>query len=138
MLHDLFLNCPHRIKENVEQGTSRIYMQFDRLLQQQFPLDSPNYPLQLKSPADFAKRLHVHVNHLNHSIKAETGKTTNSLIKEKIFQEAQLLLKYTDWDIAEVGYALGFEEPAYFNTFFKKYKQTTPLQFRKALQLDSL
>ncbi|MEO7490508.1 MAG: helix-turn-helix domain-containing protein, partial [Ferruginibacter sp.] len=40
------------------------------------------------------------------------------------------LLKHTDWNVSEIGYCLGFEEPAHFNHFFKKLTSTTPTAFR--------
>jgi len=109
----------------------RLYKQFDELLNRQFPLDSPAYPLVLKTAADFANELNVHVNHLNSSIKAVTQHTTTTLIKGRVFEESKKLLRYTDWDIAQVGYTLGFEEPTHFNNFFKKYANTSPLKFKQ-------
>lgn len=52
------------------------------------------------------------------------------LIKNRIFKESKKLLRYTDWDIAQVGYTLGFEEPTHFNNFFKKYANTSPSKFK--------
>lgn len=115
---------------NSNNSFTRIYRLFDDLLNQQFPLDSPAYPLQLKKPIDFANYLNIHVNHLNASIKKATNKTTSQLIKARILNEAKNLLFHTNWDIAEVGYTLGFEQPSYFNNFFKKLTKTTPKQFR--------
>ncbi|WP_334127087.1 helix-turn-helix domain-containing protein [Empedobacter brevis] len=109
----------------------RLYKKFDELLNTQFPLDSPAHPLLLKTPADFSHQLNVHVNHLNSSVKSVTNQTTTQIIKQKIIEEAKSLLRYTDWDIAEVGYTLGFEEPAHFNNFFKKHTQTSPLKFKQ-------
>jgi AraC-like DNA-binding protein len=40
------------------------------------------------------------------------------------------LLKHTNWNIAEISYSLGFEEPAHFNNFFKKQTNKTPSSFR--------
>ncbi|MFV0143729.1 MULTISPECIES: helix-turn-helix domain-containing protein [Empedobacter] len=75
----------------------------------------------MKTPADFATKLNIHVNQLNLSVKSVTKQTTTQIIKQKIVEEAKNLLLYTDWDIAQVGYKLGFEEPAHFNNFFKKH-----------------
>ena len=109
----------------------RLYRLFDELLNQQFPLDSPAYPLELKTASDYAESLNVHVNHLNSSVKSISQRTTTQLIKEKIFEESKNLLTYTNWDIAEVGYTLGFDQPAHFNNFFKKQAQISPLKFRQ-------
>ncbi len=114
-----------------QSGSARMYRLFDELLHKQFPLDSPAYPLELRTAADFAARLNVHVNHLNASVKAVTNLTTTQIIKRKIFEEAKNLLKYTDWNVAEIGYTLGFDEPAHFNNFFKKNAEVSPLKFRQ-------
>eukprot|EP01132_Coremiostelium_polycephalum_P018982 gene18982-22594_t len=87
----------------------------------------------LKTANDYAKRLSVHANHLNRSVKEVTGKTTTTLISERITREAQALLSHTDWNIAQVAYSLGFEYPAYFNNFFKKHTGITPGDARAAL-----
>ncbi|WP_313578806.1 helix-turn-helix transcriptional regulator [Chishuiella sp.] len=109
----------------------RLFRKFDELLNNQFPLGSPANPLLLKSPSDFASQLNVHVNHLNSSIKSVTGQTTTQILKKKIVEESKKLLMFTDWDISQVGYTLGFDEPAYFNNFFKKYTNISPLKYRQ-------
>ncbi|MBO6211672.1 helix-turn-helix domain-containing protein [Algoriella sp.] len=119
------------VEINENPANVRLYRLFDELLNKQFPLDSPAYPLQLKQASDYATQLNVHVNHLNSSIKSVTNKTTTQLIKDKIYNEAKNLLIFTDWDIAEVGYTLGFEQPSHFNNFFKKYGNVSPLKFRQ-------
>lgn len=100
------------------------------MLDAQFPVDSPVHAISLKTPADFANQLHVHVNHLNHIIRQYTGKTTSQLIAEKRLAESLSLLKNTDWTIAEIGYSLGFDYPQHFNAFFKKIAGKNPKAYR--------
>ena len=45
--------------------------------------------------------------------------------------EAKALLQHTDWTIADIAYALGFEYPTYFNIFFKKKEGRAPSALRK-------
>ncbi|MTG97277.1 MULTISPECIES: helix-turn-helix domain-containing protein [Myroides] len=116
-----------------QSPADRLYRLFDNALDNQFPLDSPAYPLLLKTPKDFAQLLNVHVNHLNAIVKKNTGNTTTQVIKNRVFEEAKNLLKHTTWDIAEIGYTLGFDHPTHFNNFFKKYASITPLQFKNTL-----
>ena len=82
--------------------------------------------MQFKTAQEFANRLSVHVNHLNRSVKEITGKPTSAHIAERIITEAKALLIHTDWTIAEIGYALGFEYPAYFNNYFKRLTGIVP------------
>lgn len=109
---------------------SRITAVFTELLERQFPIESPSQRFTLRSANDFAMQLAVHVNHLNRAIKETTGKTTSEHIFDRIISEAKALLKHTNWNISEISYCLGFEEPAHFNNFFKKQVALTPSAFR--------
>lgn len=109
---------------------SRITSVFTELLERQFPIESPSQRFSLRSANDFARRLSMHVNHLNRAIRETTGKTTTDHIAERLLSEAKSLLRHTDWNIAEIGYCLGFEEPTHFNNFFKKQTRLTPSSFR--------
>ncbi|MDR6562460.1 AraC-like DNA-binding protein [Arcicella sp. BE140] len=111
-------------------ANSRITAVFTELLERQFPIESPSQRFSLRSAKDFAEKLYVHVNHLNRAIKITTGKTTTDLITERLINEARALLKHTDWNISEISYCLGFEEPAHFNNFFRKQLQMNPSAYR--------
>jgi AraC-like DNA-binding protein len=111
-------------------ANARITAVFTELLERQFPIDSPSQRFTLRSASDFAEKLSVHVNHLNRAIRLTTGKTTTDHIAERLTSEAKALLKHTDWNISEISYCLGFEEPAHFNHFFKKQTTVTPSAFR--------
>ncbi|TSD66383.1 helix-turn-helix domain-containing protein [Inquilinus sp. KBS0705] len=119
--------------ENLYQhpdANSRITAIFTELLERQFPIESPSQRFSLRSAKDFADQLSVHVNHLNRAIRQTTGKTTTAHIFERLTSEAKVLLRHTNWNVAEISYSLGFEEPAHFNNFFKKQTSTTPSSFR--------
>jgi AraC family transcriptional regulator, transcriptional activator of pobA len=115
-----------------QNAAARIASVFLELLERQFPIESTDNPLQLKSAQDFAKGLSVHVNYLNSAVKEVTGKTTTEHIAERIISEAKALLQHTDWNITEIAYALGFEYPTYFNNFFKKRTGQIPKSIRAA------
>ncbi|HEY4207823.1 MAG TPA: helix-turn-helix transcriptional regulator [Puia sp.] len=111
-------------------ANARITAVFKELLERQFPIESPSQHFELRSASDYADRLNVHVNHLNRAIKVCTGRTTTGHILERLLSEAKALLKHTDWNISEISYCLGFEEPAHFSHFFKKQTSMTPGAFR--------
>lgn len=111
-------------------ANSRITSVFTELLERQFPIESPAQRFGLRSAKDFADQLSVHVNHLNRAIRQTTGKTTTDHIMERLASEAKALLRHTNWNVSEISYSLGFEEPAHFNNFFKKQTQITPSAFR--------
>jgi len=101
-------------------------------LERQFPIESAERPLQLRTAQDYAQYLSVHINYLNSAVKEITGKSTTTHIAERITGEAKALLQHTDWNISEIAYALGFEYPTYFNNFFKKRTGAVPKSMRPA------
>jgi AraC family transcriptional activator of pobA len=132
---NLIVHEAHKLKPvgghlNHSNASSRIATLFLELLERQFPIDSPDYALKLRTAADYAGKLSVHVNHLNRAVKEVTGKTTTTHIAERVVKEAKALLRHTDWNIADIAYSLGFEYPAYFNNFFKKQTAANPKTFR--------
>ena len=111
-------------------ASQRISTLFLELLERQFPIDDNHQTVSLRSASDYANQLNVHVNHLNRAVKETTGKTTSTVIAERILQEAKIILKHSNWSVAEIAYALGFTEVTHFNNFFKKHVQFSPLKFR--------
>lgn len=115
---------------SAQNASTRVASLFIELLERQFPIESPQQQLRLRSAKDYADRLAVHVNHLNTVLKEHTGKTTTYLITSRITQEAKYLLKQTDWNISEISNSLGFEEVAHFSNFFKRQTSFSPINFR--------
>ncbi|OJU53754.1 MAG: hypothetical protein BGN96_09155 [Bacteroidales bacterium 45-6] len=113
-----------------ERPKNDVAKRFFELLDRQFPVDSPKNSIPMKSPADFANELRVHVNHLNHCLKLHTGQSTSQLIGQRILQEAIELLRNADWSITEIGDSLGFEYTQHFNAFIKKHTGQSPKSFR--------
>ena len=133
LLHYAMKMQPGRHVEQPVSAAARITHAFRELLERQFPIDTTETELQLRTANDFAERLSVHVNHLNRALKEVTGKTTTEHIAERVVKEAMALLRHSDWNISQIAYGLGFEYPAYFNIFFKKHTGRTPLEARGAV-----
>lgn len=117
-------------EKTVSNASERITSLFSELLERQFPIESVQQKINLRTPGDFAKQLNIHNNYLNKVLKSATGKTTSALIAERFVLEARALLKHTNWTIAEISWSLGFEDPSYFIKFFKKNEKLTPNGFR--------
>lgn len=109
---------------------SRVATFFLELLERQFPIESTDRPLKLKTAQDYADNLAIHVNYLNRSVKEITGKSTTAHIAERIIAEARALLQHTNWSINDIAYSLGFQYPTYFNNYFKRMTATNPLSIR--------
>jgi len=130
ILHEALKLQPSEHYDEHKNAASRLTSVFLELLERQFPVESTDRPLQLKTAQDYANNLHVHVNYLNRAVKEVTGKRTTAHISERIISEAKALLQHTNWNIADVAYALGFEYPTYFNNYFKRITGTNPKSLR--------
>jgi len=116
-------------------ASKRVSDLFKELLERQFlprKMLHKNKSILLKTPAAFAGHLGIHVNHLNKALKQITGLTTSQLINRRILQEAQWLLKTSDWSQADIAWYLGYEEPNHFSRFFKRLAHQSPKTFRQA------
>ena len=117
--------------ESHPNASQRITELFIELLDRQFPVDYPNAILSLRTPADNANRLSVHVNHLNKVVKEITGKTTSEMIAERIIKECTQHLLHTNLSISEIAYSLGFETVSYFSKFYRKHTGKSPSEVRE-------
>ncbi|MCE7040489.1 AraC family transcriptional regulator [Dyadobacter sp. CY312] len=111
-------------------ASARVSSLFLELLERQFPIESMDQQLRLRTAKDYADTLSVHVNHLNKVLKENTGHTTTDLISERVVREAKIILKQTNWNISEIANCLGFEQVAHFSNFFKKQTEISPMAFR--------
>lgn len=132
ILHEAMKLQPSDQFDQQKNAASRIAAVFLELLERQFPVESPDKPIMLKTAQDYAQYLSVHVNYLNRMVKEATGKPTSNHIAERITGEAKALLQHTDWNIADIAYALGFEYPSYFNNYFKRVTGTNPRALRSS------
>lgn len=130
MIHYALKLQPSEVLSQHINANARITSIFTELLERQFPIENTSQQFTLRSAKDFADALAVHVNHLNRAIRETTGKTTTEHIAERLAIEAKALLRHTNWNVSEIGYCLGFQEPAHFNNFFKKHTSLTPSAFR--------
>lgn len=132
IIHEALKLQPAENFDQVKNAAHRITNVFLELLERQFPIESASRPLKLRTAQDYATALNLHVNYLNRAVKETTGKSTTTHISERIANEAKALLLHTDWNVADIGYALGFEYPTYFNNFFKRVTGTNPTSIRPA------
>lgn len=131
VIHEALRIQPSQNQPYFKNAATRITHLFMDLLERQFPIERTGEPLRLRTAQDFAKGLSVHVNYLNRSVKEITGKPTSVHIAGRITAEAKALLQNTDWSVADIADALGFEYPTYFNNYFKRVTGATPQSFRK-------
>ncbi|GGB81164.1 helix-turn-helix domain-containing protein [Dyadobacter sediminis] len=128
--HEAMKMQPSELNNAYVNGSERLSSLFYELLERQFPIESPEHKLKLKTAKDYAAKLGVHVNHLNRTLKEISGKTTTEHIIERILAQSKIMLRHSNWSIAEIAFCLGFEYPAYFNNLFKKQIGVTPKSYR--------
>ncbi|TNE67780.1 MAG: helix-turn-helix domain-containing protein [Alphaproteobacteria bacterium] len=81
--------------------------------------------------SDYAARLGVTPARLRAACQAVAGEAPIALLQARLISEAKRFLCYTDRTVAEVAYALGFDDPAYFSRLFTHRTGTTPGAYRR-------
>ncbi|WP_276133412.1 AraC family transcriptional regulator [Polluticoccus soli] len=84
-----------------------------------------------RQPAYYASQLNITEKKLNEVCKENSGENVSDYIKDRVLLEAKRLLHNTDHNIKEIAYFLGFEDPSYFNRFFRVNTGVTAGDFRK-------
>ncbi|MDK3018733.1 helix-turn-helix domain-containing protein [Pseudodonghicola flavimaris] len=84
--------------------------------------------------ADYAARLAVSPTHLNRVIRRATGRPASALIAERSLREARRLLIYTTLSAAQIGYELGYSDPAHFSRVFTRGTGLPPRAFRQRIE----
>lgn len=80
--------------------------------------------------ADYAELLFMAPKTISHKFKRLNLPQPNDVIKNRILLEAKRLLVHTNLTAKEVGYELGYEDPAYFSRLFVQKSGETPSAFR--------
>ncbi|MFP3590817.1 helix-turn-helix domain-containing protein [Chryseobacterium sp. SIMBA_038] len=110
--------------EGLIGGTKyKTVIQFKQLVQ-------ANYK-ELKLVKEYASLLNITPLYLNEIVKEITGFSASHWIHQEIIIEAQRLLYYTDLDIKQIAFQLGYEDYTYFSRFFKKNAGLTASKFRE-------
>ena len=78
----------------------------------------------------YARQLGLSAAHLNSLCKQQRNSTALKLIHQRILHEAQRQLIYSSKTVGEIAEQLGFDDPAYFNRFFKRANGSAPGRFR--------
>lgn len=80
----------------------------------------------------YAERLNITYARLNSACRIVAGKSALKLMHDRQMIEAKRNLLYTSMSVAEVGHAIGFQDPAYFCRFFTRHAGRSPGAFRAA------
>lgn len=115
-----------QLDQRTSGGRAQLFTRFRALVEQHY--------LEHWSLTDYAKALNVTPSKLNRVSKALAGRSAFELSQERLLLEARRRLVYIAAPVQRLAYELGFEDPAYFNRFFKKRTGMTPARFRREQQ----
>jgi two-component system response regulator YesN len=85
------------------------------------------YDLSLDLLSDYMK---VNPSYLSRVFRKKTGSSFVEFLVRIRMEKARTLLRQTELKIGEIGKKVGYLNPKYFCTIFKKYNQCTPAEFR--------
>lgn len=109
-------------KEESESTPDTTIIRFKQLIEENFTKE--------KNVSPYAEMLNMNPSCLNELSKRITGITAGELIRNRVIDETKKLLYSSRMSGKEIAYELGFDDPAYFSRFFKKYTGTTLKEFR--------
>lgn len=84
--------------------------------------------------ADYAAALSVSPTHLARLVRQAMGQPPGQVLAERILREARRLLTFTNLPVAQIGYALGYSDPAYFSRVFTRGAGLSPRAFRERIE----
>jgi len=125
----IFLLSAERIRrkttyQSVHPTYYPTFLTFQKLLEQHL--------LNNRKVQFYAQQLQISTKKLNRITQEIIKKPVKQYINERLIMEMKRLLINTDWNIQEIAYKTGFEEPTNFVKYFKKETKLTPSAFRKA------
>ncbi len=122
------------VKRNFEiKSNKSIVSQKHTLLTLNFLSQIEQYFLSLRNVSDYAQLLNVTPNHLNKTIKKDTGNTASFYISRMLVLEAKTFLRHSNKSNQEISDYLGFGETSSFNRFFKRMEGITPIQYKSSI-----
>lgn len=109
-------------KQDQEATPDNTIIRFKQLIEDNF--------VREKNVSAYAELLDINPSCLNELTKRITGITAGELIRNRVIEETKKLLYSSNLSGKEIAYDLGFDDPAYFSRFFKKYTSLTLKEFR--------
>ncbi|WP_411033635.1 helix-turn-helix domain-containing protein [Shinella sp. BYT-45] len=68
---------------------------------------------------------------LDKAARTVFGQTVKGMVLERRLLEAKRLLRFTIRPVEDIGWEIGFEDPAYFSRFFRKRTGLSPTEWRR-------
>ncbi|MET0694742.1 MAG: helix-turn-helix domain-containing protein, partial [Propionibacteriaceae bacterium] len=85
-------------------------------------------PLTVRALADIAQ---LSVSRFAHLFSAQLGMSPSAYLERQRISQARLLLEHTQRPVAEIARSVGFSDPLYFSTRFRRVVGTAPTHYRQ-------
>ncbi|MDR2160470.1 MAG: helix-turn-helix transcriptional regulator, partial [Treponema sp.] len=89
------------------------------------------------SLVNVAKKVYLSPAYLSSLITRETGKSFTDFLSEIRIKHAVDMLRDKNLKITDIAYKVGFKEPQYFTSTFKKLMNITPRDYREMYLKDT-
>ena len=109
-------------QQKIRKDDIRIFHRFNQLIETHY-----KEHLTLNK---YAAKINITEARLNEICRRLAGLPSKRLIMDRLIQEARRLLSFSSISITEIGYELGFKDPAYFARFFRKNTGLTANKYR--------
>jgi len=129
MLKRYLILCTRIFKEQNNFGQeeeTNVVREFNFLVEQHFR--------SKHKVSDYADLLNKSPKTLSNIFQKQSSKSPLQFIQDRKILEAKRLLGYSDIQIQEIGYTIGYEEIQSFSRFFKNQTGEAPLSFRSKIK----
>ena len=90
---------------------------------------------KVKTLEEISNHFYVSKSYLSRIFKEVTGFTVQDYINVYCVKKARELLENSDMSVSEIADKLGYNSVTNFERIFKKYMETSPLRYRKKMQI---
>ncbi|MFC2123420.1 helix-turn-helix domain-containing protein [Bacteroidota bacterium] len=119
------------MKTNTDQEPGSLRIKDKKFLDDTIADIRNNLDRDKYSVDEMASNLNISRSQLYNKIHSSTGMSPKTLIRNIRLEEAKVLLKKGNHNVAEVSYQVGFSSPTYFNKCFNEYFGYPPGEIHK-------
>ncbi len=130
IVSSLLLTLLYKVKRFTQDNKGIVTLNRFETIMSKFEQEIHSNNNQFLSVNEYASLLNISPIYLTECVKNATGKSAQKIIIDYKILYAKTLLHQMDKSVAEVAYALNFNEVANFNQFFKRNTGITATQFK--------